>query len=295
MSANEIPDELWRKILEIGVKSSTFSYKDLCCISISSRRLFRLSCDDSLWDLLLVHDFPNHIVSASSSSESPTKFIYMTRFEREKERKLAAHRRALLRKESEISEWGRRIRELEARLSDEAERLQSSSLQFSDLLKVRQASVALNVWQPEVVRGRQKQMVEQNAVPVEGRLRALEMEMKLCKQQIMGLNRALREVKHRYDIAIKELESMKYHPLRDYKSIRNGDQGSNGKTKKLKTSINYSGDQVSNGKRRKLKTSIDCKFMNISHFSSCSSVTEKFYSYSRKIIHEYIPENLLVL
>jgi hypothetical protein len=191
MSANEIPDELWRKILEIGVKSSTFSYKDLCCISISSRRLFRLSCDDSLWDLLLVHDFPNHIVSASSSSESPTKFIYMTRFEREKERKLAAHRRALLRKESEISEWGRRIRELEARLSDEAERLQSSSLQFSDLLKVRQASVALNVWQPEVVRGRQKQMVEQNAVPVEGRLRALEMEMKLCKQQIMGLNRAL--------------------------------------------------------------------------------------------------------
>ncbi|KAL9305467.1 F-box protein SKIP24 [Arabidopsis thaliana] len=257
MAANEIPDELWRKILEIGVKSSTFSYKDLCCISISSRRLFRLSCDDSLWDLLLVHDFPNHIVSASSSSESPTKFIYMTRFEREKERKLAAHRRALLRKESEISEWGRRIRELEARLSDEAERLQSSSLQFSDLLKVRQASVALNVWQPEVVRGRQKQMVEQNAVPVEGRLRALEMEMKLCKQQIMGLNRALREVKHRYDIAIKELESMKYHPLRDYKSIRNGDQGSNGKTKKLKTSINYSGDQVSNGKRRKLKTSID--------------------------------------
>ncbi|EFH53233.1 hypothetical protein ARALYDRAFT_347008 [Arabidopsis lyrata subsp. lyrata] len=65
------------------------------------------------------------------------------RFEREKERKVAAYRRALLRKESEIYEWGRRIRELEARLSDEAERLQSSSLQFSDLLKVRQASMAL--------------------------------------------------------------------------------------------------------------------------------------------------------
>ncbi|KAG7653581.1 F-box-like domain superfamily [Arabidopsis suecica] len=256
MSADEIPDELWRKIIEIGVKSSTFSYKDLCCISISSRRLCRLSCDDSLWDLLLFLDFPTHIVSASSS-QAPSKFIYRTRFEREKERKVAAHRRALLRKESEISEWGRRIRELEARLSDEAERLQSSSLQFSDLLKVRQASVALKVWQPEVVRGRQKQMVEQNAVPVEGRLRALEMEMKLCKQQIMGVNRALREVKHRFDIAIKELESMKYHPLRDYKSTRSGDQVSNGKTKKLKTSINYSGDQVSNGKRKKLKTSIN--------------------------------------
>ncbi|XP_020869694.1 F-box protein SKIP24 isoform X2 [Arabidopsis lyrata subsp. lyrata] len=254
MSANEIPDEIWRKIMEIGVKSSTFSYKDLCCISISSRRLCRLSCDDSLWDLLLFLDFPTHIVSASSS-QSPSKFIYRTRFEREKERKVAAHRRALLRKESEISEWGRRIRELEARLSDEAERLHSSSLQFSDLLKVRQASVALNVWQPQIVRGRQKQLVEQNAVPVEGRLRALEMEIKLCKQQIMGVNKALREVKHRFDIAIKELESMKYHPLRDYKS--SGDQGSNGKTKKLKTSISYRGYQESNGKRKKLKTSIN--------------------------------------
>ncbi|KAH0921053.1 hypothetical protein HID58_021071 [Brassica napus] len=235
MSAEEIPDELWRKVLEIGVKSSTFSYKDLCCISISSRRLCRLSSEDCLWRFLLVIDFPTHI---DSTSESPTKFVYRTRFEREKERRLSAHRRALLRKESEILEWGRRIRELERRLSEEAERLQAASVEFSNLQRVRQASVALNVWQPEVVRGRQKQMVEQNAVPVEGRLRALEMEIKLCKQQITGVNRARREVKQRFDVARKELESMKYHPLRDYKSIRSGDQASNAKRKKLKTSIN---------------------------------------------------------
>ncbi|KAF8116168.1 hypothetical protein N665_0020s0029 [Sinapis alba] len=238
MSAEEIPDELWRKILEIGVKSSTFSYKDLCCISISSRRLYRLSSEDSLWNFLLVIDFPTHIDS-TSSSQSPTKFIYRTRFEREKERRLAAHRRALLRKESEISEWGRRIRELETRLSEEAERLQAASVEFSNLQRVRQASVALNVWQPEVVRGRQKQMVEQSAVPVEGRLRALEMEIKLCKQQITGVNRARREVKQRFDMARKELESMKYHPLRDYKLIRSGDQASNAKRRKLKTSVNF--------------------------------------------------------
>ncbi|KAG2267712.1 hypothetical protein Bca52824_062267 [Brassica carinata] len=241
MSAEEIPDELWRKVLEIGVKSSTFSHKDLCCISISSRRLCRLSSEDCLWNFLLAIDFPTHTdsTSSSSSSESPTKFIYRTRFEREKERRLAAHRRSLLRKDSEISEWGRRIRELERRLSEEAERLQAASVEFSNLQRVRQASVALNVWQPEVVRGRQKQMVEQNAVPVEGRLRALEMEIKLCKQQITGVNRARREVKQRFDMARKELESMKYHPLRDYKSIRSGDQESSAKRKKLKTSINF--------------------------------------------------------
>lgn len=54
----------------------------------------------------------------------------------------------------------------------------------------REASVALNVWQPEVVRGRQKQMVEQCGVPAESRIRTLEMELKLCKQQIMGLEKS---------------------------------------------------------------------------------------------------------
>ncbi|CAN8311730.1 unnamed protein product [Cochlearia groenlandica] len=236
MSANEIPDDIWRKILEIGIKSSTFSYKDLCCISISSRRLCRLSCEDSLWLHLLFLDFPSRIDSASSSP-SPTKYIYRTRFERKKEKKLASRRRVLLWKESEISELARRVRELEDRLSEEAERLHIASAEFLNLQRIRQASVALKVWQPEVVRGRQKQMVEQNAVPVEGRLRALEMEMKLCKQQIMGVNRELREVKQRYDMARKELESMTYHPLRGYKLISSGDQASNAKRKKLKTSI----------------------------------------------------------
>lgn len=56
------------------------------------------------------------------------------------------------------------------------------------------------------------------------------LECFLCKLQ--------REVKQRFDMARKELESMKYHPLRDYKSIRSGDQESSAKRKKLKTSIN---------------------------------------------------------
>ncbi|CAN7051030.1 unnamed protein product [Brassica rapa subsp. trilocularis] len=49
----------------------------------------------------------------------------------------SSHRRALLRKESEISEWGRRIRELGTRLSEEAERLQAASVEFSNLQRVR--------------------------------------------------------------------------------------------------------------------------------------------------------------
>lgn len=56
---------------------------------------------------------------------------------------------------------------------------------------LREATVALNVWQPEVIRGRQKQIVEQCSVSVDSRSRALDMELKLCKQQIAIFQKAL--------------------------------------------------------------------------------------------------------
>ncbi|CAN1798258.1 F-box protein SKIP24, partial [Linum perenne] len=78
-----------------------------------------------------------------------------------------------------------------------------------------QASVVLNVWQPQAVRGRQKQVVEQCSVPIESQLHSLEMEMKLCKQQIFGLKKTHKDEKLRLEAAEKELESMKYHPLHE--------------------------------------------------------------------------------
>ncbi|EOY10428.1 F-box family protein, putative isoform 2 [Theobroma cacao] len=178
-SKNELPDELWRKILEIGIKSSNFIFKDLCSISISCRRLHRLSNEDSLWSHLLSVDFPNQISSPPSSS-SP-----------------------------------------------------------KSLYKISQASVALNVWQPEVVRGRQKQTVEQCVVPVESRIHALEMEVKLCNQQLQVFDKAYRDENRRLDVAKEELQSMKYHPLRDYKLTSNESHENKMKRKKLKTCINF--------------------------------------------------------
>ncbi|RVW89833.1 F-box protein SKIP24 [Vitis vinifera] len=54
----DLPDEMWRQILEIGIRSSNLTYKDLCCVSISCRRLHRLSNDAVLWSFLLSSDFP---------------------------------------------------------------------------------------------------------------------------------------------------------------------------------------------------------------------------------------------
>ncbi|XP_070051202.1 F-box protein SKIP24 isoform X2 [Nicotiana tomentosiformis] len=159
MSASALPDELWRRILEIGIEFYNFNYKDLCCLSITCRRLNRLSSDDSLWSSLFSADFPQYPIKQHRSS---------------------------------------------------------SSVSNKSLYKIREASVALNVWQPEVVRGKQKQIVEQCNVPVNNRIHAIEMELKLCKQQVEGFEKALRVEKRRMQAAKEKLASVEYHPLRDF-------------------------------------------------------------------------------
>ncbi|KAK9951494.1 hypothetical protein M0R45_006932 [Rubus argutus] len=231
-----LPDELWRRILEIGVQSGGFSYKDLCCLSISCRRFHRLSDEDVLWSHLLSSDFPSSSSSSSSSSASSLtpKSLYKLRFDRDRNKKIAAHQRLVLRKESQILEHSRKLRDMKIRLSQETQKMQATLVGFSNIHKSRQASVALNVWQPEIIRGRQKQLVEQCVVPAESRLHALEMELRLCKQQISGLEKAYKDEKQRLSLAEEELQSIRYHPLRDHKPLGSGNAECNIKSKKLK-------------------------------------------------------------
>lgn len=218
----------------MGVKNSKLGFKDLCCVSISNRRLNRLSSEDTLWHNLLTLDFSNN--SSSSSQAFQFKSLYKSSYEKEKSRKLAAYNRAVLRVESQIFVHTTKIKLLRSQLMDETQRLNSTSKELSHLHIVRTASVALNVWQPDIVRYRQKQVVEQCTVPIESRIRALEMEYKLCKQQIAVFEKAYRDEKQRLDTTKKQLESMKYHSLRDYKLAEKiVDQNIQPK-KKLKTS-----------------------------------------------------------
>uniref|UniRef100_A0A2P2KLF8 Uncharacterized protein MANES_13G150700 n=1 Tax=Rhizophora mucronata TaxID=61149 RepID=A0A2P2KLF8_RHIMU len=242
-----LPDELWRHILETGIRKSQFTYRDLCCISIVCRRLHRLSGEDTIWSTLLSSDFPpaplqlqNPRSKGGNSPRSPSaKSSYRIRFEREREKAATAHRRALLRKESQIMEHQRRIREIENQLGLETDKKRAAAAELSSLAKARQATVALNVWQPEVVRSRQKQIVEQCAVPIEFRVRSLEMEVKLCKQQISGCNKAYMDEIKRLQTAKEELAFLKYHPLQDYGLGSCGDDESMKKRKKLKRCINF--------------------------------------------------------
>lgn len=146
-----------------------------------------------------------------------------------------------MRKESQIAEHLRRIRDIEASLARESDKLKASASELSNLHKVRQASVALKVWQPEVVRGKQKQMVSQCAVPVESRISAVDMEFRLCKQQIAILRKSYEEERRRLDAAKRELESIEYHPLRRCERTGANLGGSSSRRKEIKRPIDVEG------------------------------------------------------
>lgn len=138
MSANALPDELWRKILETGIQKSSFTYKDLCCLSIACRCLYRLSGEDSLWRHLFCTDFQyENNASGSSSPSSSFKSKYRIRFEKDRERKLAVHRRKVLWKESQIAENLRKIREIDSNLRDETKKMKETTAELSNLHRVR--------------------------------------------------------------------------------------------------------------------------------------------------------------
>ena len=61
----------------------------------------------------------------------------MVRFERDKERRVAAYRRALLRKESQVAEHSRRLRDIETRVGQETTKMRETIAELSNLRRVR--------------------------------------------------------------------------------------------------------------------------------------------------------------
>ncbi|XP_038980767.1 F-box protein SKIP24 isoform X2 [Phoenix dactylifera] len=228
-----LPDEIWSRILEIGTETSRLGYRDLCCLSISCRRLRRLSQDHALWSTLLAIDFPQE--GPSSLPQTPSKSLYKTRFERDKARRHAVWRRAVLNAESQVFVCRKKLDDLESLMLRESERMKVAVEELANFERVRRASVALNVWQPEVVRGSQRQIVEQCTVPIESRLSALKMEARVCKQQIAIFEKAYNEQKKKLSEYKEALKSLKYNPLQNNQSGATS-SSSNAKRKKLKRS-----------------------------------------------------------
>ncbi|XP_039851810.1 F-box protein SKIP24-like [Panicum virgatum] len=209
MSASDLPDELWARVLELGAASSALGFRDLCCLAIASRRLGRLSLHPALWSALLSRDFPWQSQPSSSSTSTSQqqqqlhpKSLYKTKFERHKVRIAEARRRAVCEAEARVLASKRRLAELEESMRAEGERMKAAAQELDNLERVRRASVALNVWQPQVVRGRQKQLVQQCTVSVNSRVSDLNMELK-------------NKEKHKLNEYEEALKRAKYHPLQD--------------------------------------------------------------------------------
>lgn len=64
-------------------------------------------------------------------------FVLVCRFEKERDKRILAHRRAVLRKESEIAEKMRRLREIEGRLAEEREKFMSTTNELLNLQRTR--------------------------------------------------------------------------------------------------------------------------------------------------------------
>ncbi|KAL2459327.1 F-box domain-containing protein [Forsythia ovata] len=54
---SELPDDVWRRIMVIGVENLVLDFEDLCRLSLTCKRLYKLSNEDSLWSLMLHQDF----------------------------------------------------------------------------------------------------------------------------------------------------------------------------------------------------------------------------------------------
>jgi len=207
------PDEIWTCIFEIGIKQNILSYRDLSSIAISSRRLCRLSSQNCVWKLLRAKDFPTD--ADSGAFHQKYKSIYRLKFERVKAVKVAAHKRLVLRIQSQALVLERECKDLETQLQEEKKRHNSTLVEFKNLERARQSSIALNVWQPQFVRMAQNNVLEHTPVHTDSRIHSLKMEMRVCKERIARFTRSINEKQSMMERVKRELEALTYKPLKE--------------------------------------------------------------------------------
>lgn len=220
--AADLPGEIWAEILRVGVRDGVLNFRDICSISIAGRTLNRLGTVSSLWKLLFEKDFPQlsqngvvffNPVSAGSSLNFRT--IYKQRFERIKASRIAAHKRQVLRFQSRGVVLEKECKDLEEQLHSEKKKLLAIQSELRGLEQARKSSVALRLWQPQVVHLMHQQVVEQQPVDMQFLQHSLDMEAKVCMEGIKRCNTSIAQKRSLIEKTAKELDSMTYNPVQD--------------------------------------------------------------------------------
>ncbi|KAJ7564227.1 hypothetical protein O6H91_02G008300 [Diphasiastrum complanatum] len=218
-----LPDELWIQVFTAGVESAILDYRDVCSLSIVCRRLWRLTNLDCTWQILLSRDFNSSstcqnlyvLPTTKQPEKEPTcKLMYRSRFEKDRAMKMAAHKRRVLRAQSQVAVLINECHHFQQLLFDEKQKLLSSAKRLCDAERARRSSVALKVWQPQVIRNRQEQVVEQQAMDFNFLENELQMEVCVCKERIERFSRSLLK-NQMLEKTRGELEALTYRPVQD--------------------------------------------------------------------------------
>lgn len=92
-SIGSLSDELWLRVLRVGVDGGFLDHKDLCSLSCVSHRLSRLSSSDSVWQRAFHRKFAppsDEASSYASGAKRKGQYVGATPLE-SKKRKHSAH------------------------------------------------------------------------------------------------------------------------------------------------------------------------------------------------------------
>lgn len=67
-----LPDDIWYRILQIGIQKKRLNHVDLCSLAIVNSRFDQLTQDPALWATLFSRDFS----SIFRLSQPPSKAVY---------------------------------------------------------------------------------------------------------------------------------------------------------------------------------------------------------------------------
>jgi len=127
---------------------------------------------------------------------------------------MAAHRRRVLRVESQLAIILHESQLLQSRIEVERKMLWQNLTELKNIGLARSSAVAVQIWQPHAVRARQQEVLEQQPINMGTRQRSLEMEISVCQARIKQFETSL-AAKRLLMVRVRvELDHLKFNPSR---------------------------------------------------------------------------------
>ncbi|KAG0607782.1 hypothetical protein M758_8G054400 [Ceratodon purpureus] len=142
------------------------------------------------------------------------EFFCLLRFEKVRAAKMAAHRRRVLRVESQVAVLQKEAQQYQLAIEVERKKLVASVAELKSFELARRSAVAIQVWQPQAVRARQQEVLEQQSVNVGARQRSLQMEINVCRERVQQFEKSLQAKRSAIEKSRRELEALTFNPSR---------------------------------------------------------------------------------